>query len=71
MHYWNEERGVFEGATRSQDYVPASGDQYVCYKVLGIMPIDAVYDSGLEDYLASGGQAIIDERLAAYEKYFE
>ncbi len=32
---------------------------------------DAVYDSGLEDYLASGGQAIIDERLAAYEKYYE
>lgn len=29
-----------------------------------------VYDSGLDDYLRSGGQAIIDERLAAWEKTF-
>ncbi len=31
---------------------------------------DSVYDSGMADYLSSGGQAIIDERTAAYEKYF-
>ena len=31
---------------------------------------DSVYDSGMADYLSSGGQAIIDERKAAYEKYF-
>jgi putative aldouronate transport system substrate-binding protein len=31
---------------------------------------DAVFDAGMADYLASGGQAIIDERTAAYEKYF-
>jgi putative aldouronate transport system substrate-binding protein len=31
---------------------------------------DAVYDAGMADYLASGGQAIIDERAAAYEKYY-
>ena len=30
---------------------------------------DSVYDSGLKDYLNSGGQAIIDERAAAYDKY--
>ncbi len=30
---------------------------------------DSVYDSGLKDYLNSGGQAIIDERTAAYDKY--
>ncbi len=28
---------------------------------------DAVYDAGYKDYLASGGQAIIDERRAKYE----
>lgn len=32
---------------------------------------DSVYDRGFEDYLRSGGQAIIDERKAAYEKYYE
>ncbi len=32
---------------------------------------DAVFDSGLNDYLSSGGQAIIEERKAAYEKTFE
>ena len=32
---------------------------------------DAVYDAGMDDYLSSGGQAIIDERQAAYEKYYE
>ena len=31
---------------------------------------DSVYDSGMKDYLATGGQAIIDERTAAWEKYF-
>jgi putative aldouronate transport system substrate-binding protein len=30
---------------------------------------DAVYDAGLEDYLASGGQAIIDERAERYAQY--
>ncbi len=30
---------------------------------------DAVYDAGMADYLASGGQAIIDERAAAWDKY--
>ena len=32
---------------------------------------DSVFDSGLQDYLQSGGQAIIDERKAAYEKYYK
>lgn len=31
---------------------------------------DSVYDGGLNDYLSSGGQAIIDERKAAWEKTF-
>lgn len=31
---------------------------------------DSIYDSGLQDYLNSGGQAIIDERKAAWEQLF-
>jgi putative aldouronate transport system substrate-binding protein len=31
---------------------------------------DAVYDAGMQDYLKSGGQAIIDERKAKYEAAF-
>ncbi len=31
---------------------------------------DAIFDSGMQDYLNSGGQAIIDERAAAYSKYY-
>lgn len=30
---------------------------------------DAEFDAGMDDYLASGGQAIIDERKAAWETY--
>ncbi len=32
---------------------------------------NSVYDKGFQDYLRSGGQAIIDERKAAYEKFYE
>jgi len=32
---------------------------------------DSVFDEGMKDYLNSGGQAIIDERKAAYEKMYE
>ena len=31
---------------------------------------DTVYDSGFADFLASGAQAIIDERTVAFEKYY-
>ena len=31
---------------------------------------DAVYDAGMQDYLNSGGQAIIDERIAAWEAVY-
>ena len=31
---------------------------------------DSVFDSGLNDYLSSGGQAIIDERITAWERVF-
>ena len=31
---------------------------------------DAVYDAGWNDYLATGGRAIIRERLARYEEIF-
>jgi putative aldouronate transport system substrate-binding protein len=32
---------------------------------------DAEFDGGINDYLNSGGQAIIDERKAAYERFYE
>jgi len=32
---------------------------------------DKVFDAGMKDYLASGGQAIIDERTAKYAKFFK
>ena len=32
---------------------------------------DSVFDAGFNDYLSSGGQAIIDERKAAWEKIFK
>jgi putative aldouronate transport system substrate-binding protein len=32
---------------------------------------DAIFDAGMKDYLSSGGQAIIDERKALYEKFYE
>ncbi|MDR1687664.1 MAG: extracellular solute-binding protein [Clostridiales bacterium] len=35
-----------------------------------VADFDSVFDSGYDDYMASGGQAIIDARTAAYEQYF-
>lgn len=35
--------------------------------VASVDDFDKVYDDGLKDYLNSGGQAIIDERKAAWE----
>lgn len=35
--------------------------------VAKVADFDKVYDSGMQDYLKSGGQAIIDERKAKYE----
>jgi len=35
--------------------------------VAPVSDFDKVYDSGMDDYLKSGGQAIIDERKAAWE----
>ena len=31
---------------------------------------DSVWDRGFQDYLRSGGQAIIDERAAKYDKFY-
>ncbi len=38
--------------------------------VVPVDQFDSTFDSGLADYLSSGGQAIIDERKAAWEKTF-
>ena len=38
--------------------------------VAAIGDFDATFDQGMEDYLANGGQAIIDERTEAIAKYY-
>ncbi len=38
--------------------------------VAKVEDFDKVYDAGMADYLASGAQAIIDERAAAFAKYY-
>lgn len=38
--------------------------------VAAVADFDAVWDKGMSEYLAAGGQAIIDERLAAWEKTY-
>jgi putative aldouronate transport system substrate-binding protein len=38
--------------------------------VAAVDKFDEVYDAGLNDYLSSGGQAIIDERKAAWERIY-
>ncbi|CAG5080863.1 Sugar ABC transporter substrate-binding protein [Thermobacillus xylanilyticus] len=38
--------------------------------VAPVSDFDKVYDSGFEDYLRSGGQAIIDERKAKWEEFY-
>ncbi len=46
-------------------------DAFLCQAVVAPEDqFDAIYDAGMEDYLASGGQAIIDERAEAYAKYY-
>jgi putative aldouronate transport system substrate-binding protein len=32
---------------------------------------DSVYDGGMNDYMSSGGKAIIEERKAAFEKVYK
>ena len=47
-------------------------DTFLCQAVVAAeADFDAIYDAGMEDYLSSGGQDIIDERaekLAAIAK---
>lgn len=38
--------------------------------VASVDEFDAIYDSGMQDYLNSGGQAIIDERREAWERVY-
>ena len=46
-------------------------DTFLCQAVVAsVENFDAKYDAGLEDYLASGGQDIIDERAEKLEHYY-
>ena len=59
----NAEEGVGTSLTEKRN-------TFLCQSVVApVDQFDAVYDAGMDDYLASGGQAIIDERaekLAAF-----
>ncbi len=46
-------------------------DTFLCQAIVASAEdFDAVFDAGLNDYLASGGQDIIDERAAKYAQYY-
>ena len=38
--------------------------------VASVEDFDSVWDSGMEDYMSSGGEAIMEERLEKWEKYY-
>ncbi len=59
------EEGQGEALSKKRD---AFLDQAV---VASVDKFDAAYDAGMKDYLNSGGQAIIDERKAAWEKLYD
>ena len=54
MQVLNTKRDAFLGRA-----ISASPDRF-----------DEIWDLGMADYMASGGQAILDERIAKWEEYF-
>ena len=48
-HYlwWNEEKKEYQGSYLGNRFVykPQLGDQYLTYRILGVMPIDVIYDN--------------------------
>ena len=58
------EEGVGDTLSSKRDIV------YDNAVVASVADFDSVWESGLSDYLAAGGQAIIDERTAKWEQFF-
>ncbi|NLM86740.1 MAG: extracellular solute-binding protein [Clostridiales bacterium] len=64
--------GLIQAEVGMNTSLPNKRDTFLTQSVVApVDQFDQVYDSGMDDYLSSGGQAIIDERQAAYEKYYE
>ena len=64
--------GVITAEEGMNTVLPNKRDTFLTQSVAAAADdFDKVYDTGFEDYLSTGGQAIIDERIAAYEKYYE
>lgn len=58
------EEGVGDTLSSKRDIV------YDNAVVASVADFDSVWENGLSDYLAAGGQAIIDERAAKWEQFF-
>jgi len=64
--------GLIQAELGMNTVLPSKRDTFLTQSVVAPADqFDAVYDAGMEDYLSSGGQAIIDEREAAYDKYYQ
>ncbi|NLO16525.1 MAG: sugar ABC transporter substrate-binding protein, partial [Clostridiales bacterium] len=64
--------GVITAEEGMNTVLPNKRDTFLTQSVAAAADdFDKVYDTGFEDYLSTGGQAIIDERIAAFEKYYE
>ncbi|WEK54377.1 MAG: extracellular solute-binding protein [Candidatus Cohnella colombiensis] len=67
----NAKAGEIKAEEGQGEALKAKRDAFLDQAVVApVAKFDAVYDAGMKDYLKSGGQAIIDERIAAWEKLY-
>ncbi len=67
----NAKAGAIAAEEGQGEALKAKRDAFLDQAVVApVDKFDSVYDSGMKDYLNSGGQAIIDERKAAWEKLY-
>ena len=67
----NVQTGNIEAEAGVGDVLSSKRDQIYDLAVsASVADFDSVWDSGISDYLSSGGQAIMDERAAAWEKVY-
>ena len=67
----NVQTGNIEAEAGVGDVLSSKRDQIYDLAVsASVEDFDSVWDSGISDYLSSGGQAIMDERAAAWEKVY-
>lgn len=67
----NAKAGAIAAEEGQGEALKAKRDAFLDQAVVApVDKFDSVFDSGMKDYLNSGGQAIIDERKAAWEKLY-